>query len=120
MATYTYDDGSTITDDGAGNTTSTQSPQGYLVSDYGSNFNWGNLSQGATSALDVLKYGFGRVVDYKTASLQAANRAPQYAPPPVYGSGPGLQLNGNTILLIGGALLLFVIMSGGAGSGKKG
>lgn len=115
MSTMTFDDGSTITDDGAGNTSSTQSPAGYLLTDYSSNFSPANASPGATNWTDVLKYGFGRVVDYKTASLQSANTPPQYAAPPVY-STRGMQLDSRSMLLIGGAILLFVLLSG---DGKK-
>ncbi len=117
MAGYTYDDGSTISyDTSNGAVSSTQSPPGYLISDYASNFSPGNLSAGASSVMDVLKYGFGRVVDYTTASIQAANTPPTYAPLPVYAGQP-LSLNGGTLLLIGGVVLLVMLMGG---DGNKG
>lgn len=114
MTTVTYDDGSTLSYDDTGVTGSTQSPPGYLVSDYGSNISPGNSASGASTWADVLKFGFGRVVDYKTASLQSANTPPVYAAPPVY---QPTKMSGQTLLLIGGAILLFVMLSS---DGKKG
>ncbi len=117
MATTYFDDGSSITYDD-NSVSSTPAPAGMMLSDYSSNFNPGNLSGGASSMLDVLKYGFGRVVDYKTASMQAANTAANYAQPQNFVSVPSsMQMNTGTLLLLGGAVLLFVVLSGG---GKKG
>lgn len=108
MAVMTFDDGSTL-DTGSGQ--STDAPAGMLISDYGSNFSPGNLSPGATSMLDVMRYGFGRVVDYKVASLQAQNANPQYAAGPV-GQVAQTQVSIGTLALIAGALALgFVLLN---------
>lgn len=109
MTTYTYDDGSTITYDGAG-VSSTPSPDGYMLSDYGSNFTPGAVSSGAGSWLDVLKFGIGRVADYRTAVDAPQNTPARYAAPVYYGgSAGGLGLNSNMLMLFGlaaGAFLL--------------
>ncbi len=108
MSTVTYDDGSTI-DTVTGD--STQSPPGYLLSDYSSNFAPSNLASGASSMMDVLKYGFGRIVDYKTASLNAQNTPPQYGTQQVAVNPPTGQVGMGTILLIIGTVLAVAVMS---------
>lgn len=113
MSTYTYDDGSTIdTDTGA----ATSAPAGMLLTDYASNFAPGNLTPGATNWLDVLKYGFGRVADYKTASLQAQNPQPAYAAPvaPVQPSAVfGGKSLGSLLLVGGGIVAAILLLTGG-------
>ncbi|MBN9407625.1 MAG: hypothetical protein J0H69_00620 [Burkholderiales bacterium] len=115
MSTYTFDDGSTITMADNGSVSSTPAPTGYLASDYWQNFQPSNVSSGASSWMDVLKFGIGRVADYKTASMAAQNTPATYVPIAVPQQGVGI--SGNTILLLGGAALIFVLMSS---MGKKG
>lgn len=108
--------------DGAGNydmsqvpSTSTygSNPPVVIQTNYGDNFSPGNLTQGATSFLDVLKYGFGRVVDYQTASLQAANTQPQYQQqqPKPLATVPASMSTG-TVIMIGAAVLAFILLTG--------
>lgn len=75
MALQTFDDGSTYDSDTG---VATNSPPGYLISDYSSNFAPANAAPGAKNWADVLAYGFGRIVDYKVASINAQNTPPQY------------------------------------------
>ena len=114
--TYTYDDGSTITVGDDGTTSATESPTGYLASDYYKNFQPANISPGASSWADVLKYGIGRIADYKTATLSPQNTPATYQPYRVPQSGlyapQASMMNGNTLLLIGGAVLLFAMLAG--------
>lgn len=105
---YTFDDGSTI-DYSTG--ASTPAPQGMLLTDYANNFAPGNFTQGASSFMDVLKFGIGRVADYKTASLTAQNAQPQYAPSPVYGGEAGISPR---TMMIGAAVLLGGLLLVGA------
>lgn len=104
----------------AQNSTYGNNPPVVIQTNYADNFSPENLSGGATSMLDVLKYGFGRVVDYKTASLQAQNAAPMYnngAQSPVLVSVPQ-KINTTTLLLIGAGVLGFLLLT--SGGGKKG
>ncbi|TAH10518.1 MAG: hypothetical protein EAZ11_12295 [Curvibacter sp.] len=102
----------------AQNSTYGRNPPVVIETNYADNFAPGNLAGGATSMLDVLKYGFGRVVDYKTASLQAQNVPPNYvggAQSPVLVSVPQ-KINTTTLLLIGAGVLGFLMLTSG---GKK-
>ncbi len=103
MAT-TFDDGSTIDYDTG---QSTPAPAGMLLSDYSSNIIPGNATSGASSWADVLKYGFGRVVDYKIATLTPQNTQPTYAPQNLayQGQGNSLGINPQTIMLAGAVFL---------------
>lgn len=104
----------------AQNSTYGRNPPVVIQTNYADNFAPENLSPGATSMLDVLKYGFGRVVDYKTASMQAQNNNPQFmggAQSPVLVSVPQ-KINTTTLLMIGAAVLGFVLLT--SGGGKKG
>lgn len=113
MATTKFDDGSSISWDDSGNVSSTPSPEGMQLFDhYSSNFNPGNLNAGANSAMDLLKFGIGRVADYKTAKLTAQNTQPNYVQP--LAQLPG-SLNTSTVLLLAGAALVFLLVSGGKG-----
>lgn len=108
--------------DGAGNYDMSQVPANstygtnppvVIQTNYGDNFSPGNLTQGANSFLDVLKYGFGRVVDYQTASLSAANTQPQYqqqAARPL--ATVPAQMSTGTVLMIAAAVLGFILLSG--------
>lgn len=120
MPTYTYDDGSTLTDAG-GTISSTPAPAGYMLSDYGSNFTPSAVNPQATSWMDVLKYGIGRVADYQTTAVVAQNQPAYYANRPaglqsvqVPGSFGGINLG--TILIAGLAFFLVKSLAGG----KKG
>ena len=108
MGLQTFDDGSTYDSDTG---QATQSPPGALLSDYASNFSPSNLSPGATNMADVLKYGFGRIIDYKTASLAAQNATPQYSQTKSSLVAQPRQLDTMTLLLIGGAVLACVLLS---------
>lgn len=122
MSIMTFDDGSTLDTDLAGTAgAATQSPPGYLLTDYSANFQPSNASPGAKSWSDVLAYGFGRLVDYKVASIQAQNVAPQLAaqnigPTPV---GPGAVggVSMGTVLILGAVGLALVLALGGNGKG---
>lgn len=75
-STYTYDDGSTITID-QNTVSSTPTPAGWAATDYSANITPG--AAGAESWQDVLKYGFGRVIDYATVKQTPQNTPAQYA-----------------------------------------
>ncbi len=87
MPTQTFDDGSTFSYDEDYSTT-----YATPATDYSRNFTPGAVTPGATSWLDVLKYGIGRAADYKTASLAAQNTPVVYARErtPVTPMGEGL------------------------------
>lgn len=109
MATMYFDDGSSID---TATAAATQSPPGYLLSDYSANFMPSNASPGATNWAQVLQYGFGRLVDYKTASLQAQNTPPQYSaqatpPTPDFAAGG---VSGSTLLILGAVALAAVLL----------
>ena len=104
-----FDDGSTYDGDTG---QATQSPPGALITDYYRNFEPGNASSGATTWADVLKYGFGRVVDYKTASLAPANATPNYAPPGRVNQPQADTFSGSGLLIVGALILAFVLASG--------
>lgn len=111
MATTYFDDGSSISYDQGGNVSAvSEAPAGALLSDYGSNFNWSNINSLASTAGDVLKLGIGRVADYKTAKLTAQNPNVNYAQP--LATVPG-QISTGTVLLLAGAAIVFMLVSGG-------
>ena len=103
-STYTYDDGSTITMDG-NTVSSTPTPQGWATTDYSANIT--PEAAGSGSWTDVLKYGFGRVIDYATVKQSPQNTPAQYANrsgATVYPAGTVMGLPMGTLLL--GALVL--------------
>ena len=115
--TYTYDDGSTITMDG-NTVSSTPTPQGWATTDYGSNITPQSVA-GANSWQDVLKYGFGRVVDYATVKQTPQNTPLSYA----RGNGAvlpsGTVMGMSTTTLILGALVIGgVVVAAKMASGK--
>lgn len=104
---YTYDDGSTITLDG-NTVSSTPTPAGWAASDYGENITPGSTSPGAQSWTDVLKYGFGRAVDYATTKQTPQNT------PITYAKANGATLPGGGALGVSsGTLLLGAVVIGG-------
>lgn len=114
MALMTFDDGSTLDTAAAGSAgAATQAPPGYMLTDYASNFSPSNASPGATNWADVLQYGFGRLVDYKVASIQAQNTAPQYAQPVVAPTPWSGGVSGSTLLIIGAVGLALALAFGG-------
>lgn len=121
MTTVTYDDGSTLSYDAMG-VSSTPAPAGMMLSDYGSNFTPQAMNSGARDWLDVLKYGIGRVADYATVVHAPQNTPAYHARQPVgaalphqYGSAMG-GLNMSVLLWAGLAFFLVKSLSGG----KKG
>lgn len=111
MATTYFDDGSSISYDDSGMVSSTPASSGSLLSDYSSNFNASNLNGAASSVSDLLKYGIGRVADYKTASMNAQNAQTLYANRNLV--AVPTTLNTGTVLLLGGlALVAFFLTSG--------
>ncbi len=110
MAVMTFDDGSTIDTE---TLAATNSPPGYLLSDYSNNFAPSNASPGAKSWADVLAYGFGRIVDYKVASIQAQNTPPQYAQQrnPATPGAPASGMGLGTVFIIGAAVVAVVLLA---------
>lgn len=119
MTTVQYDDGSSLTYDASG-VSSTPAPAGMLLSDYSANFTPQAVNGQANSWLDVLKYGIGRVADYATVVHAPQNQPAYYARQPVgvqaaqAGSIGGVNLS--TILWAGLAFFLVKSLAGG----KKG
>lgn len=116
---YTYDDGSTI--ELNGNTvSSTPTPAGWATSDYGDNIQPGAVSNGAQSWTDVLKYGFGRAVDYATTKQTPQNTPITYAKAngATLPGGGALGMSTGTLLLGGlviGGLLIAMKMAASKG-----
>lgn len=120
-----FDDGSTISysDDMV---SSTAAPNGWLTSDYGGNFTPSAATPGATSWEDVMKNGFGRLVDYGINSLAPQNTAPSLTPEggrpqpgTTYGTPTGSVFGVSTsTLLIGGVVLVGIALV--AAMGRKG
>lgn len=108
MGMQYFDDGSSYDSDTG---QATQAPPGALLSDYASNFSPSNLSPGATNFADVLKYGFGRIIDYKTASLASQNATPQYSKTEsALINQPGVSTS--TVLILAAAALGLVLLFG--------
>lgn len=110
MGTQYFDDGSSITDDG-GMVYSTPAPAGALISDYSNNFSPAGAASGATNWEEVLKFGFGRVIDYATATQRPMNAAPSYVPPQQmqFQQAGAFGISRNTLMLAalaGGAFFL--------------
>lgn len=126
MTTWTYDDGSTMSDDG-GVISSTNAPAGNLLSDLwnpnrtgmaaagwgGLGGNWESSIQSAGAQLLGL-YGANQQAknnfELEKLKLQQRGSTGQFfteGQPTATGSG--LQLNGGTLLLIGAAVLAFVL-----------
>ena len=126
MPTQYFDDGSTYTwNEDYSKTSATDAPAGNLISQYSSNITPGNVSAGASSWSDVLKFGIGRIADYKVATLQAQNMQPQYAPQTLTasgntGAGFGALLTPQNLILAGGAALVFMLIANATSGKKKG
>lgn len=104
-----FDDGSTI-DYSDGMVTSTPSPAGWALSDYGDNTTPGAVSPGATSWTQVLQQGFGRAIDYATAKNTPQNTPATYATGPTGGTNqqvqqPGFMGISSRTLLLGGLVI---------------
>lgn len=110
---YTYDDGSTITVEN-GAVSSTPVPAGWSLSDYNENFTPGSVTSGAGSWSDVLKNGFGRVIDNAIARNTPQNTPATYNQAPVGGTRQTLE-GGSTFMGISTrTLLLAGLLIGGA------
>lgn len=120
---YTYDDGSTITVDNGG-VSSTAIPSGWSLSDYNENFTPGAVTNGAGSWADVLKNGFSRVIDNAITRNVPQNTPAVYNQAPAGGTAHALPAQGGFMGISTRTLLLAGLLIGGAvvvaGMVKKG
>lgn len=110
---YTYDDGSTISVEN-GAVSSTAIPAGWSLSDYNENFTPGSVTSGAGSWADVLKNGFGRVIDNAIARNTPQNTPATYNQAPVGGTRQALPAEGSIMGISTRTLLLAGLLIGSA------